>query len=61
MLLATLVALTAVGSFLATAMRFSSPPTKWNNTQTAKSLHAIEEINHFLNLTKMVINIDTMR
>lgn len=45
---------------LATAMRFFFLPN-WANAQTAKSLHATKDFNHFADLTKMVINVDTLR
>jgi len=58
MLLAALVAFTAVVSL-------RSPPLcgflpHWTNVQADKSHNAIKKSNHFRNITKMAINIDTL-
>lgn len=57
--LATLVALTAVVSL-------RSPPLcgffpHWTIVQANKSLHATEEFDHFRDISKMVIHVDTLR
>jgi len=58
MLLATLVTFTADVSLRSPPLCGFLPP--WTNVQADKSHHAVEKSNHFRNLTKMAINIDTL-
>lgn len=44
---------------LATAIRFFFPD--WANAHTDESLHTAKEFNHFRDLTKMIVHIDTHR